>query len=502
MKNRFLLLLIIVFTNTLSGQELNHFFFNLYEKNLFNGSVLISKSDKTIFSTHYGFSNIEKKKKLNDQSQFPIASITKTFTSTAILQLQQKGKLNINEPVQKYLTDFPYPNISIKQLLNNTSGLAQEYTLFDTIIKEQPEKIIANQDIIPTFIRLKTPLSFPSGSKWEYNNLNFCLAGLIIEKVSGISYANYLEKNIFKPAKMKSSFVPLDRKIKSTNQVELYTYPNFYSTELVNTKIVKEPFLISEKSNFYGNGGIVSTVLDLQKYQQALFNYKILGKKELEEALTATKLNDGKTVSYTIDGKEISYGLGWGIYTNESEGKIVFHDGLITGLTSILLHNITKNQSVVLLSNSASSVFPISNAVLNLINDKPYIIPVQNLSRIYGSFVENGNKEKGNELIQEYLKNPSNYEASERDFNRLGYQFLRLQKCDNALEVFDSATLIFPKSWNVFDSYGEALHQCGKKEDAIKMYQKSVELNSENENGIQMLLKIKKEIDKKYSLQM
>lgn len=488
MKNRlFLLLITTFFTNTLFGQELNDLFSTLYEKNLFNGSVVISKSDKTIFSKNYGFSNNEKKEKINDNSQFPIASITKTFTATAILQLQQKGKLNINEPVQKYLTEFPYPNITIKQLLSNTSGLAQEYNLFNTIIKEQPEKIISNQDIIPTFIRFKIPLSFPSGSKWEYNNINFCLAGLIIEKVSGISYAKYLEKNIFKPAKMKNSFVPINRKIKSKNQVELYTYPNFYSTELVNTKTLKEPFLIYEKSNFYGPGGIVSTALDLEKYQKALFNDRILGKKELEEALTATKLNDGKTVSYIIEGKEVSYGLGWQMYTDEIDGKIVFHDGLTTGLTSILLHNMTKNQTVILLSNSASSIFRISNDALNLINDKSYQIPVQNLSRIYGSLIENGSKEKASELIQEYLKNPSSYEVSERDFNRLGYQFLRLQKCENALQVFDSATLIFPTSWNVFDSYGEALHQCGKKEEAMKMYQKSVELNPENENGKKVL---------------
>ena len=488
MKNRlFLLLITAFFSNTLFGQELNDFFYTLSNKNLFNGSVVISKSDKTIFSKKYGFSNIEKKEKLNDQSQFPIASITKIFTSTAILQLQQERKLNINEPVQKYLNEFPYPNITIKQLLSNTSGLAQEYNLFDVIIKEQPKKIITNQDIIPTFIRFKTPLSFPSGSKWEYNNMNFCLAALIIEKISGICYAKYLEKNIFKPAKMKDSFVPIDRKIKSKNQVELYTYPNFYSTELVNTKTLKEPFLIYEKSNFYGPGGIVSTALDLQKYQKALFNNQILGKKELEEVLTATKLNDGKTVSYIIEGKEVSYGLGWQMYTDEIDGKIVFHDGLTNGLTSILLHNMTKNQTVILLSNSASSIFRISNDALNLINDKSYQIPVQNLSRIYGSLIENGSKEKASELIQEYLKNPSSYEVSERDFNRLGYQFLRLQKCENALQVFDSATLIFPTSWNVFDSYGEALHQCGKKEEAMKMYQKSVELYPENENGKKVL---------------
>lgn len=489
--NFFFLLLITLFSNTLFAQELNDFFATLSKNNLFNGSVVISKSGKKVFSENYGFSNIEKKEKINENSQFPIASITKTFTATAILQLKQKGKLKIDDPVQKYLTDFPYSNVTIKQLLNNTSGLAQEYNLFDSIIKEQPEKMISNQDIIPTFIRFKTPLSFLSGSKWEYNNVNFCITAMIIEKISGITYASYLEKNIFKPSKMKNSFVPLDRKIKTTNQVELYTYPNLYSTNFVNTNTLKDNFPISAKSNFYGNGGIISTAEDLQKYQNALFTYKILGKNELEEALTATILNDGKMVTNNLEGKDVSYGLGWFIYTDEINGKIVFHDGFISGLTSILAHNITKIHTVIILSNTGSSiVFGASNELLQLIDNKPYKIPVQNLSRVYGNFLENGDKEKASQLIEEYIKNPTNYTATERDFNRLGYQFLRLQKNDNSLRTFNSGTLIFPNSWNICDSYGEALLQCGKKEEAIKMYQKSVELNPNNENGKKVLINL------------
>ncbi|MFV8357775.1 serine hydrolase domain-containing protein [Flavobacterium sp. XS1P32] len=379
MKKRiFIILLTSFLTNTIAGQELNNFFSTLSKNNLFNGSVLISKSGEKVFSNFYGFSNIEKQEKISDKSQFPIASITKTFTATAILQLKQKGKLKIDDPVKKYLTDFPYSNITIKQLLNNTSGLAQEYNSFDSIMKEQPEKIISNQDIIPTFIRFKTPLSFLPGSKWEYNNVNFCVAAMIIEKISGISYASYLEKNIFKPAKMKNSFVPLDRKIKTTNQVELYTYPNSYSTNFVNTNTLKDNFPINAKSNFYGNGGIVSTAIDLQKYQNALFTNQILGKNELEEALTATILNDGKMVTNNLEGKDASYGLGWFIYTDEINGKIVFHDGFINGLTSILTHNITKNQTVIILSNTGSSiVFGASNELLQLIDSKPYKIPVK-----------------------------------------------------------------------------------------------------------------------------
>ena len=122
MKHKFFfVLLITLFSNTLFAQELNDFFATLSKNNLFNGSVVISKAGKKVFSENYGFSNIEKKEKINEKSQFPIASITKTFTATAILQLKQKGKLKIDDPVQKYLTDFPYSNISIKQLLNNTS---------------------------------------------------------------------------------------------------------------------------------------------------------------------------------------------------------------------------------------------------------------------------------------------------------------------------------------------------------------------------------------------
>ncbi|RED19719.1 CubicO group peptidase (beta-lactamase class C family) [Flavobacterium cutihirudinis] len=486
-KQVFLYFTVLLFTSSISAQELKDFFSTLNKNDLFNGSVLISKSGENVFSNFYGYSNIEKKEKINEKSQFTIASVSKTFTSVAILQLKQKGKLNIDDPVQKYLLDFPYSNISIRHLLSHTSGLTQYYRLFDTAMKEKPEKTFSNEDIIPALIENKVPLSFAPGDKWEYNNVNYCLAALVVEKITGISFRDYLEKNIFEPAKMKDSFLPKNRRLKTPNQVELYTYPNFYSTSVVNVQTLKETFLIDEKSNFYGPGGIVSTALDLYKYQKALFSYQLLGKKELEEALTPAKLNDGKIASYRADEKEIAYGLGWQIFTNDSNEKIVFHDGLNTGLTSILMHNITKNHTVILLSNTASPVFATANAALKLIENKPYKMPLQSLSRIYGSLLESGSKEKANQLIEEYLKKTDSYEASERDFNRLGYQFLRLQKTENSLVTFAAATLIFPNSSNIYDSYGEVLLQSGKKEDAIKMYQKSVELNPANENGKKVL---------------
>src|SRR5690606_35260380 len=110
-------------------------------------------------------------------------------------------------------------------------------------------------------------------------------------------------------------------------------------------------------------------------------------------------LNDGKIASYRAYEKEIAYGLGWQTYTNDSNEKIAFHDGLNTGLTSILMHNITRNHTVILLSNTASQVFVIGNEALKIIENKPYKMPLPSLSRVYGSLLESGNKEKANQLI-------------------------------------------------------------------------------------------------------
>lgn len=477
----------LIFSQT-KVQKIEQLFASIVKDSLFNGNVIVSESNKIVYQNCVGFSDIEKQIKNNSQSQFPIASISKTFTATAVLQLKQKGKLKLDDRVQEYISNFPYAGVTIRHLLSNTSGLGQYYNLFDTIMNEQPEKIITNQDIIPAFIRFKTPLSFTPGERWEYNNLNFCLAAIIIEKVSGMSFFHYLQRYIFQPAGMDHSLLPRNKKIKSSNQVELYTYANLYTSTLENVKNIPASFKIDERSSFYGNGGIVSTTSDLLKYEKALFANKLLTKAEMDEAFSPIKLNDGKIATYRLDEKEVTYGLGWEIYTDETLGKIIFHDGSIAGLTSMLMHNITKNQTVILLDNTGSNlVFATSNAIFSLINNQPYEIPKSSLSRIYGNSLEKGNIAKANSLISDYLKNNNRYAVFERDFIRLGYQFFRHNKTENALQTFYSTTLLFPTSWNAFDSYGEVLMKVGKKDQAKKMYEKSIELNPTNENGKKML---------------
>jgi CubicO group peptidase (beta-lactamase class C family) len=474
-----------------TSKKIGNYIQSLYSNNQFNGNSLIAENNKIIYENSFGFADLNKKIALTKSSQFPIASLTKTFTATAILQLKQKGKLQLDDAVQNYLPEFPYNTVTIRHLLSNTSGLREYYNLFDSIMVKYPNKRITNNDIIPTFNQNKTPLGFVPGERLEYNNVNFCIAALIIEKVSGVSYANYLQENIFKPAGMKNSIVPADRKVMQQYQVERYSFPNLYTLSLENITDIPERFKIEGRSNFYGNGGIVSTSEDLYKFDQALYNGALIGKEELEEAFTPTKLNNGKIATYNLDEKEVAYGLGWEIYTDEKNGKIVFHDGSISGLTSILVRNISKQQTIILLENTGSNVvFSASNALLNILNQQPYKTATQNFARLYGTTLVYKSVDEANKLLVQFVSKPEKYNTTEREIIRLGYELLRHNKNLEAIETFKTAIMIFPNSWNAYDSYGETLLHNNRKEEAVKMYQKSIELNPDNENGKKVLQQI------------
>ena len=474
-----------------TSKEIINYFENLNSLNQFNGNYLVATNKKVFCNKSAGFRDLDKKIALDKNAQFPIASISKTFTATAILQLKQKSKLKLDDAVQKYLPTFPYSDITIKHLLSNTSGLLDYYNLFDSIMIQFPDKLITNSDIIPAFNQYKSPLSFIPGERFQYNNVNFCIAALIVEKVSGLSYGEYLKQYIFHPAKMKNSIVPDNKNIMQTKQVECYSFPNLHSISLQNVKTISKNFKIEEKNNFYGNGGIVSTATDLYKFDQALYNGTLIGKQELEEAFTPMKLNNGKTATYQLDEKQVTYGLGWEIYTDEKNGKVVFHDGSLTGLTSILVRNISKQQTIILLENTGSNaVFSTSNAIFNILNQQPYKPVTQNFTRLYGSTLVNNGVSEANALLTKFLNNPEKYNVTEREINRLGYELLRQNKKTEAVETFSTTTKIFPNSWNAFDSYGEALLLNNQKEEAIKMYQKSLELNPDNVNGKKVLQKI------------
>lgn len=471
------------------SEKLDSLFNSLYSHGQMNGNVLVAEHGQPVYKKSFGYLNIATQTLHDENSLFSLASISKSITATAILQLKEKGTLKLDDYVTTYLNEFPYPNITIRNLLTHTSGLP-DFDLFEDEIKRNPNKIFTNKDVLPSLKVWNKPLENKPNETWTYSNINYLLLALIIEEISGEEFQAYVRKHIFIPAKMKNTIFQTDslvlrNKRKSTN----YTYPFKYSSKLKRVdSIDRFHWNVHCLSGFVGQGNILSTTEDMLKFDQILYSGTLLKNATLAEAFAPNKLIDGTIAGSINFGQKYYQGLGWFVLEDTTEGHIVWHSGGVPGALSILFRNIDKRQTVIVLDNTFSSgLYRNGLNAMNILNNKPLVATKQSLARVYGStLVEKGPDEAYAKLI-EMRDDTTYYYVSEEDLNDLGYQFLYEASFDNhdrhALEVLKQNTLLFPNSFNTYDSYGEALAKSGKKEEAIVMYRKSIALNPANEGG-------------------
>ncbi len=488
----FLLIVTISFAQN-NSQKLDSLFNSLYTYRQINGNVLVAENGLPIYQKSFGYSNFKAKAPNNDNSRFSLASVSKVFTSTAILQLKEVGKLKLDDFVVKYLPDFPYPKITIRHLLTHTSGLP-EIEIFRQQVLDNPNKVFTNKDLLPTLKKLKQPLSFNPNDKYQYTNANYILLALLVESISNITFQEYLKKNIFSPAKMTNTYFQKDNsQTGNKNRVIDYDYPFLFSTDLENVDSLKNYRVrMVNLSGFVGNGNIITTTDDILKFDQELYAGKLIKQSSLKEAFTPNKLNNNTIVQTNLGGEKASYGLGWFILSDSSKGKIVGHTGGVPGALSILLRNIDKKQTVVLFDNAFNkSLYRSGLNAMNILNNKPISISKQSLTKVYGSTLVNKGVDIAFIKFQKLRDDTSHYYLNEEDMNDLGLQLLYGSTLNRhnelALEVLKQNTLLFPTSFNTYDSYGEALVKVGKKDEAIFMYRKSIKLNPDNEGGKKIL---------------
>ena len=478
-------------------KNLPQYFSTLSENQDFNGNVLVAEDGKVIYEDSFGYADFSNKDLNSINILFPIASISKTFTATAILQLHEKGKLNVNESVTKYIPEFPYPEIKIRNLLSHTSGLPPYNAFFDSIKSIHPDTVFTNNVFINELHKNPLPLLYKPGEKGNYDNTNYIVLALLIEKVSGINeYSIYIKKNILDPAGMDSTTFSSLSGYKGYKQ---FAYPHLYlhmwNNFPVNSNTINYIYEYWHAYQFSGFGDYISTIHDLLKYDEALYNGVILNRKTLEMAYKTVLLNDG-TVNPNY------FGLGWDIEKDSSMGKVVYHSGAVTGLSCILLRNITKHQTVILFDNSHYNAYEKAINALKILNGRKVEYPPKSIAKIFGRVLINQGIITAKDTLYELMKDTINYELSESELNALGYDFMNKNnpyhliedpKYNEALETFKFNMELFPSSWNVYDSYGEALLKTDQKDKAIKMYKKSIELNPNNENGKKILEELLKD---------
>ena len=473
-------------------EEIERRFTEIQRDEDFNGNVLVAENGKIVFEKSLGFSNYENDVGLTKDSLFDIASITKTFTATAIMKLVEKRKLHLNESISKHLPELPYENVTIRHMLSHTSGIMEEQK--SLIRKEIEGKRFDNAQLLKAFVKINPKLEFEPGTKWGYSNTNYAFLALVIERVSGQSYAEFIRKHIFRKAKMSNSFVlrrgvPANRKGRI---VDSYFRDGIIAPKFINTKnmgFVQRYFATFE--NTYGEGKIYSTTRDLYRYHRALQKGKILKKRTQRRMYAPVKLSNGMAYKVTRFGHYPSvHGLGWEVARDQSEGKIVYHTGAEPGTKSYFVRNVEKDRVVIVLTNNYLTSHQACTFPMRILAKKPYSLKKKSIAYAIGQKYKQNGIESAAKLFRN-LGSDENYRLSEDEMNTLGYELLETDDVKAAITIFTLNTEKYPKSGNAWDSLGEAYLKAGNKQEAIRNYEKSLELDSENDGARNILKKLR-----------
>ncbi|MEQ1764996.1 MAG: serine hydrolase domain-containing protein [Pyrinomonadaceae bacterium] len=290
-------------------------------------ALIVLKNGKVLKGENYGYSDLARKTPVTDATVFEIASMTKQFTAAAVLLLVEYGKLGLDDPVSKYLPDVPptWRNISVRQLLDHTSGLYDDWN-------ENNEYFQSRNSDQEFFDALKSSkLKFAPGERYAYSCGPF-LAGMIVSKVAGVPYAEFMRKRIFEPLRMSSTFVNGHGPAKIDAAVGY----------IMRDGKIQEGVKLSPPAHGRGDVGISTTASDLTIWLSALSSTRLLTKKSLNEMFKFAKLNDGSTVPS---------GLGW--WLNPIRGEPIRHHGgaFRTGFNSTINWYPKSGIAVIILAN-------------------------------------------------------------------------------------------------------------------------------------------------------
>ena len=346
------LVLILLGTNMIKAEsniknQIDDYISTYTEISTFSGSVLIAKDGKVIINKGYGKADIELDVNNSKDNKFRIGSLTKQFTAAAILQLEEKNKLKIDDSIDNYINDYPNgKKIKIRYLLNHTSGIF-DYTRTQKF-RDMMGKKIQLEELIELF--KDKELNFLPGEKYQYCNSNYVLLGYIIEQVSGLNYEQYLRENIFRPLNMKNTGYAYHHRI-------IEGRASGYVMNQVGSKMN----MYHDDATFaHGAGALYSTTADLYKWDRALYTNKLLSESSKKKMFQVYKGN---------------YGLGFKI--GEIFGhKRYYHHGATMGYTGSIIRYIEDNTTIIVLSNlNGTPIEKITRDLSAIVFNKNYYLP-------------------------------------------------------------------------------------------------------------------------------
>ena len=335
------------------AERLDSLFLSFQKLRNFNGVVLVAYKGTVLYRNSFGYANLKTKDTLTTDHIFQLASVSKQFTAAAIMLLEEKGKLDYNDPVEKYIPGFPYKGITIHHLLTHRSGLSN-YMYFCEDVCAGKDTVLSCHDVICIMEEKQPAPYYKPDTKFNYNNTNYMLLAAIVEKVTGMKFSEFADREIFKPLAMRSTFI-YDR----TQQLDNPKVATGYNS-------VKRPAEDNYLDGVVGDKAVYSTVDDLFLWDQALYSERLLKKETLGLAFTpaSKERKNGH-----------NYGYGWRLWIMQDSTKMVYHNGWWHGFNSNFIRIPEDSITVIVLRNITNRSFNFYDVpeVMKIVKPEKYV---------------------------------------------------------------------------------------------------------------------------------
>ncbi len=312
----------------------------------FSGGVVVGYKGHIIYEKYFGFANKEKKIPWGPNSSCQLASISKTFTGSAVLYLYQRNKIDLDKPVDYYIKNFPYHDVTVRMCLNHRSGLP-DYTKFIPVYNRDTRTPIDNDQMIAVMTEHRPHIEFKAGTRFTYCNTNFAVLAKIVEVVTDMSFREFMSTYIFRPLGMYHSFV-YDPHIGLPDEAAISYRFNW----------VREPDMFADGVS--GDKGIYSTPEDMYRWDQSFYNNTLLNNQTIELAYSPC--------SFERKGVK-NYGLGWRMLCFPDGNKIIYHNGWWHGNNTSFYRFIKDNFTVIVLGNKFNkAIYHHASAIVGIVN--------------------------------------------------------------------------------------------------------------------------------------
>ena len=322
----------------------------LDKKDAFNGAWLYAEKGEIVSKGVLGFRDPENTLPIMEDTIFQLASVSKTFTSAAVMLLMRQGLLSPEDEITKFFPELPYPDVTVRHLLTHTSGIPDYFDDADWFIKiwKEEKRVPGNDEILRFLCETEAKPYFAPGEGMHYSNTGYNLLALLVERLSGVPYEDFLQKNIFEPAGMGSTRCCHIRRdgVPFENYAQATVYEDGRCVADVDSD---EDGDVVAFDGLNGDDYVYSNIFDMLKWDRALREGKVLTLEEQKLMYTPGKLNNGKDAVYD-EGDGLGYGFGWAVGRDEELGVVVSHSGGMPGVATWFERFIDADRVLVILS--------------------------------------------------------------------------------------------------------------------------------------------------------